>query len=162
MEEYSMIYVADTDWLPTKPNPFSKNLTYGEGWSAFIYDPDIGLKQMLEPADYSDYIMLDIPNGCGELVVNSRQLGTVCTDPKVRYIPGIRLYFDVEKMFEHQIAVRDGLHLLKVKDKLPLKDYLIATISAKDFDTEIEWTPTLFTSMANELFFTRYKDGKES
>jgi len=31
---------------------------------------EIGLKALLEPTEYSDYIMLDGLNGCGELVVN--------------------------------------------------------------------------------------------
>ena len=34
--------------------------------------------------DYSEYIMLDVLNGCGEIVVNSRQLGYVCTDASYR------------------------------------------------------------------------------
>ncbi|WP_373844890.1 hypothetical protein [Clostridium sp.] len=38
---------------------------------------EIGLKPLLEPKDYSDYVMPDILNGCGEIVVNSRQLGYV-------------------------------------------------------------------------------------
>lgn len=120
---------------------------------------EIGLKPMIEPADYSDYIMLDVLNGCGELVVNSRQLGYVCTDPNIIYTPGIRLYFDVRKMIRDKIVVRDGLHLLKVKDSLPLGDYLIAVISAEDFPEEIKWTPTLFTEKANQLFNNKYGKG---
>jgi len=120
---------------------------------------EIGLKPMLEPPDYSDYIMLDVLNGCGELVVNSRQLGYVCTDPNALYAPGIRLYFDVRKMIRDKIAVRDGLHLLKVKDRLSLADYLIAAISAEDFPEAMKWTPTLFTEKANQLFFDKYVNG---
>jgi hypothetical protein len=32
---------------------------------------------------YSDYVMLDVPDGCGELVVNSRQIGYICVDPNI-------------------------------------------------------------------------------
>ncbi|RKD28586.1 hypothetical protein [Lacrimispora algidixylanolytica] len=117
---------------------------------------EIGLKTMMEPADYSDYIMLDIPNGCGELVVNSRNLGYVCIDPHIIYTPGVRLYFDVRKMFTDRIIIRDGLHIAKVKDRLPLKDYLLAAITLNDFDANIQWNPTLFTEKANELFYTKY------
>lgn len=67
--------------------------------------------------------MLDVLEGCGELVVNSRNLGYVCTDPHVMYIPGVRLYFDVRKMVSDKIVTRDGLHLIKVKDRCKeLKD----------------------------------------
>jgi len=116
---------------------------------------EIGLAQMLEPADYSDYVMLDVPNGCGELVVNSRQLGYVCLDPEIEYEAGVRLYFDTRKMIENIIVKRDGLHLLKVKDRLPLQDYLVAAISADNFPKDIKWTPTKFTEEANQLFHTK-------
>lgn len=118
---------------------------------------EIGLTAMLEPKDYSDYVMLDMPNGCGELVVNSRNLGYVCTDPNVSYSPGVRLYFDVKKLFSDGLVIRDGVHPVKIKDKLPLDGYLLAVISAKDFSDHIQWTPTLFTEKANELFFHTYR-----
>ncbi len=118
---------------------------------------EIGLKPMLEPIDYSDYVMLDSLNGCGELVVNSRNLGYVCIDPNAYYIPGVRLYFDVRKMFADEIVTRDGLHIVKIKDRLPLKDYLLTSVTSKDFDNKIQWTPTLFTEKANELFYLEYE-----
>lgn len=198
-----MIYIADSEWNPALPNPFTENGTYGEDWSSFIYvdsissfsnvypgtkvyvlcfspaadieylrlfdflryelsyrrnvivkfgggmnageilnrfeqadsvvtwrtadgevlvhsttlpaweqiqrdgglySPnllkkngkaicEIGLAPMLEPKDYSDYMMLDMPDGCGELVVNSRNLGTVCTDPNVMLYSGGSVVF---------------------------------------------------------------------
>lgn len=117
---------------------------------------EIGLKPMNEPKDYSDYIMLDVLDGCGELVVNSHNIGCVCIDPNVNYIPGVRLYFDVKKMFAGKIVTRDGLHPVKIKDTLPLQDYLLAAITANDFESGIQWTPSLFTQKANELFYSKY------
>lgn len=117
---------------------------------------EIGLKALLEPDDYSDYIMLDRPDGCGEIVVNSRNLGYICLDSNCFYTPGIRMYFDVKKLIRDKIIVRDGLHILKIKDRLPLNDYLVSTITAKDFSFDIDWTPTLFTKMANQLFFDNH------
>ena len=153
-EEYMVHSTTLTTWEYIKKDKslLSPNMLKAIGREVM----EIGLKPMLKPPDYSDYIMLDILNGCGELVVNSRQLGYVCTDPNVIYIPGIRLYFDVRKMIRDKIVVRDGLHLLKVKDRLPLDDYLIATVSAEDFPEEIKWTPTLFTEKANQLFYDKY------
>lgn len=261
-----LIYIADSDWSPTKRNPFTTDGTYDENWSSFIYDPsityftnvypesklhvirfspdadknyirlfdflnyetsyqrnviikvcvgmnaediielfhktshrieyrstdekymvhsttlsawesikqdggllspnslkknnravnEIGLKPLNEPKDYSDYIMLDVLEGCGELVVNSHNLGFVCIDPNINYIPGVRLYFDVKKIFAAGLVTRDGLHLVKVKDRLPLQDCLLAAITANDFEASIQWTPSLFTQKANELFYTKF------
>ncbi|WP_242867816.1 hypothetical protein [Clostridium sp. Marseille-P299] len=36
-----MIYIADSTWYPTDKNPFTLDGTYGEKWSAFIYDLNI-------------------------------------------------------------------------------------------------------------------------
>ena len=116
---------------------------------------EIGLKDLLEPLDYSDYIMLGELEGCGENVVNSRQKGYVCIEPDSIYTPGVRLYFDVKKIISDKIAIRDGLHILKVKDKLPLEPYFIMAITADNFPNDIVWTPNLFTKKANELFFNQ-------
>lgn len=156
-EEFMVHSTSRLTWECIKKDKslLSPNMLKAEGREIM----EIGLKPMLEPSDYSDYIMLDVLDGCGELVVNSRQLGYVCTDPNALYTPGIRLYFDVRKMIQDKIVIRDGLHLLKVKDRLPLADYLTATISAEDFPEDTKWTPTLFTKKANQLFFDRYVNG---
>lgn len=114
---------------------------------------EIGLKSMLEPDDYSDYVMLDILEGCGELVVNSRQLGYVCTNPDMEYKPGVRLYFN-EVLINDGLAVRDGLHILKIKDKLPLNKYLVERVSSELFNIN-NWTPSTFTNIANKYFLGR-------
>lgn len=113
---------------------------------------EIGIKVFMEPKDYSDYIMLDILNGCGEIVVNSRQLGYVCTDPNVPYNPGVRLYFDGHKIIKDGLAVRDGLHILKVKNELRLSKYLSMAITEEMILPKEIWTPTTYTEWANEYF----------
>ncbi|WP_203457086.1 hypothetical protein [Paenibacillus tepidiphilus] len=113
---------------------------------------EIGLKALLEPADYSDYIMLDVLEGCGEIVVNSRQLGFVCTDPSRPYTPGVRLYFDSHRLISDGLAVRDGLHVLKVKDCLPLRPYMLMCIGRKMLPQREVWTPTTYTDAANSYF----------
>ena len=67
---------------------------------------EIGLKPMLEPKDYSDYVMLDVLNGCGKLVVNSRNRGFVCPDPNAEYRSGVRLYFDAAKIRDAGLITR--------------------------------------------------------
>lgn len=112
---------------------------------------EIGLKPMMEPEDYSNYIMLDVLDGCGELVVSSRHLGYVCTNSDVNYTPGVRLYFDAEAIINDGLGIRDGLHILKVKDKLPLEKYLLACVEAELFQKK-DWTPSTFTEAANKYF----------
>lgn len=131
--------------------------------SNFLYSPkelrklgkeisEIGLKHYLEPKDYSDYIMLDILNGCGELVVNSRQLGYVCTDGNMEYNPGVRLYFDAHKIIEDGLAERDGLHILKVEKELSLDKYLVMAVTKDKAKEKVSWTPTTYTEWANNYF----------
>lgn len=110
---------------------------------------EIGLKALMEPKDYSDYIMLDVLNGCGEIVVNSRQLGYVCVDPDVPYTPGVRLYFDAHRIIEDGLATRDGVHLLKVKRELPLERYLVSLVEKDLLEPKDLWTPTTYTEAAN-------------
>lgn len=113
---------------------------------------EIGLKPLIEPSDYSDYIMLDVLNGCGELVVNSRNLGYVCTEPNISYSPGIRIYFDMYEIIHNGLAVRDGLHILKVLNELPLYPYMKMSIDKTMLAKQSVWTPTDFTSSSNEYF----------
>lgn len=129
----------------------------------FLFSPDelrkrgniineIGLKHYLEPKDYSEYIMLDTLNGCSELVVNSRQLGYVCTNGDMVYTPGARLYFDAYKMIEDGLVERDGLHILKVKKQVPLEKYLVMVVTENMALDKKNWTPTSYTEWANNYF----------
>lgn len=76
-----------------------------------------------DPDDFQDYIMFG-SGLTGEIVVNSRQRGTIIMDSNAEYKTGARLYFDAEKMAHDGLLIRDGCHL-KVKDSLPLSPYLI-------------------------------------
>lgn len=117
-----------------------------------IADPlEIGLKPLLEPADYSDYIMLDRLDGCGELVVQSRQRGVVCIDADAPYTPGARLYVNARRILADGRGVRDGVHILKVKSRLPL-GYVAMAVTKDRLGPERVWTPTAFTAAANAYF----------
>ena len=108
-----------------------------------------------DPEDFSDYIMFG-KNIAGELVVNSKQQGKINMDGNAEYLTGARLYIDMKKIVEDGLAVRDGAHL-KVKDKLPLKPYLIWTATWENvgLDNRIS-TPKIFTEKANMEFKKRY------
>lgn len=114
---------------------------------------EIGLKAMLEPEDYSDYVMFDMLDGCGEIVVSSRQLGYVCLDTNIEYVPGFRLYFDAHKIITDGLAVRDGLHIIKVFKGLPLEKYMVMSIDSSMFPKQ-KWTPNSYTYVTNKYFLS--------
>ncbi|MBU3202475.1 hypothetical protein LL037_13095 [Clostridium estertheticum] len=119
----------------------------------------IGLAPFGEPDDYEEHIMFEHLYGCSELVVNSRNIGKVCTDPNIRYNPGIRMYFDAHKIILDGFAVRDGAHIIKVKDKIRITDYIVYMYDETNVDLPkgIDfWTPSLFTDEANKSFLKVY------
>jgi hypothetical protein len=70
-------------------------------------------------------------------------------------VPGVRLYLDAHSIIGNGLAVRDGVHVLKVHNRLPLVPYLATAIGVKEVDPrgEVqEWTPRLFVSRANQCF----------
>lgn len=80
-------------------------------------------KTLGDPEDFRDYIMFG-GGVTGEIVVNSRQKGSISMNIHAEYLPGARLYFDAKKMARDHLLIRDGCHI-KVKDTLPLEPYLI-------------------------------------
>lgn len=112
-----------------------------------------------DPKDFSDYIMFG-KDVAGEIVVNSKQQGKIVMDVDSEYLTGARLYFDMKKIAENGLAVRDGAHL-KVKGILPLSPYLIwvATWEKVGLNSRIS-TPRIFCQKANcefEKLFPQYK-----
>lgn len=66
--------------------------------------------------------------------------------------PGVRLYFDMRKVAEDGLLIRDGCHL-KVKDTLPLSPYLIWAADWKSVGLSSRHsTPSEFTCKANSCF----------
>ncbi len=111
-----------------------------------------------EPPEYRDYIMLGEMETCGpEMVVASYQTGRFVMDEQAIYRPGVRLYFDSHRIIRDGLGVRDGLHVLKVYQRLPLQPYLIAVISAAAICAQnihpkgepTPWTLRAFVDQAN-------------
>lgn len=113
-------------------------------------DRPIGI-QLGDPMDFSDYIMFG-GGVTGEIVVNSKRRGKIVMDINEEYLTGARLYFDAVKMAQDGLLVRDGCHL-KVKDRLPLKPYLIwaATWETVGLAGQVS-TPKLFAEQADKRF----------
>jgi len=117
---------------------------------------EVGFHQLDEPGEYREYVVLgDVEHvGC-EHVVASHQRGLVFTDQNAPYRPGVRLYFDAHRIIRAGLAVRDGLHPLKVRECLPLDPYLAAAIGVPDVDPDEKigaWTPRRFLDAANARF----------
>jgi hypothetical protein len=85
-----------------------------------------------EPVDYDDYVMFGPPSAIGgELVANSQRLNRLW-DPSALddYLPGVRLYFHRATLERLPGATFDGVHVLKVRGKVPLAGGLLAVASA--------------------------------
>lgn len=108
-----------------------------------------------DPREFSNYIMFG-KNVAGELVVSSKQQGKICMDENANYMTGARLYFNMKRIVEDGLTVRDGAHL-KVKDTLPLSPYLIWTATWENTGLEgRRSTPKIFASKATKMFLSLY------
>lgn len=105
-----------------------------------------------DPADFRDYIMFAEEGGSNEIVVLSKQRGSLLMDETMPYEPGARLYFDAKKMAADGLLVRDGIHI-KVRDTLPLAPYLIWCATKENTAMAGQpITPKLFTEKADAIF----------
>jgi hypothetical protein len=106
-----------------------------------------------EPFEYADYIMFAKIDEVGpEMVVASRAAGRFVLDPDAVYQPGVRLYFDNDRLIRDGWATRDGLHTMKVLRYLPLDPYLLKAVSLDDVDPDGAlgpWTMRAFLERAN-------------
>lgn len=110
----------------------------------------IGFK-LGDPEEFSDYIMFGGGVTC-EIVVNSKQCGSIVMNENAEYLTGARLYFDFQKIAADGVLVRDGTHL-KVKDTLLLKPYLIWAATWESVGlTSRTSTPKEFAEKADEKF----------
>lgn len=116
----------------------------------------MGFTEFGEPADYAEYMMFGSPDGIGpEIVVNCLLQGKFVYDENAPYTPGVRLYFDGHAIIRDGLAVRDGVHCLKVHNHLPLRPYLLAAVTAEALAAAGQsgpWTPRTFLKAANAWF----------
>jgi len=115
----------------------------------------LGRDELGEPVDYADYVVLGrIDEVKAEHVVSSRQKRRIVTEADVPYQPGVRLYFDNHRIIAAGLATRDGLHLTKVRNRLPLSRYMVASVRVSEFPSQT-WTPRAFWEAANALFIRK-------
>lgn len=116
-----------------------------------------------EPPEYADYIMLGgMDSTASEMVLASNSVGRFVLNDDAVYEPGARLYFDNYRIITDSLAIRDGLHVMKVHTQLPLTPYLLAAITVDDVDPEskvVTWTLKTFVEKANEVFRSKCLHG---
>ena len=123
--------------------------------------PERALGEVLlgDPPDYTEYVAFGRTEAIGsEFVVACRQAGKMLSGPDTQYEPGVRLYFDAHRILRDGLAVRDGLHTLKVHGCLPLQPYLVLKVAADDLPPLAageQWTTSMFLQRANEAFERR-------
>jgi len=98
----------------------------------------IGAIILKEPDDYAEYVMFNSPGGFrgginGEIVVNSRRIGEFWSHERAGkgdYVPGVRMYFSRPRLESHPAVCYDGVHGLKIRDRLELVGNLLAIATA--------------------------------
>lgn len=118
-------------------------------------DEPIG-KLLGDPIDLRRFILFG-SGTTGEIVVNSKQQNRIVMDENVQYYPGARLYFDMKKIAEAGLMIRDGSEV-KVKGILPLKPYLLWVSTCETLGISQISTPKEFAEMSDNYFKKYYND----
>jgi hypothetical protein len=139
------------NWISIKEDKCLKSWNALKKEKVIWEDKPIG-HLLSDPADFNDYVMFSSGAVSSESVVLSKQHGKIIMDQDMEYKTGVRLYFDIKKIAEDGLLIRDGVHL-KVKDMLPLEPYLLwyATWDNVGLKNNVS-TPKEFTMKSNDLF----------
>lgn len=84
-----------------------------------------------DPADFFSYVMFSWGNcQAGDRLVMERLLKRSPTEKEMGngFIPGVRFYFQYDRLNDHPQAVHDGFLPVKVKNEVVLKDWVFAII----------------------------------
>jgi len=107
-----------------------------------------------DPADYFDYIMFAWGNcQAGDRLVMERKLGRFPDeeDLSTYFTPGIRFFFEYNKIITHPGAVYEGVLPLKIRDEVVLKDWVYAIVVPKSEQSLIE--PHVPESLKNRVHY---------
>lgn len=101
-----------------------------------------------DPADYFEYIMFAWGNcQAGDRLVMERSLGRFpnAEDLSTGFRPGVRFYFQYERLLQHPGTVCDGVLPIKVKDEVLLQDWVYRIVIPENLK------PTLASAVPEEL-----------
>ena len=131
----------------------SWNRLYQEGF--FSGEEPIG-KLLGDPLELRDYILFG-SGVTGEIVVSSKEKHRIEMDWDQPYQPGARFYFDMRRIAEDGLLIRDGSEV-KVKNTLPLELYLIWVATVKVLDlNQASVTPRQFAEKADLYFRDHFR-----
>ena len=131
----------------------SWNRLYQEGF--FSGEEPIG-KLLGDPLELRDYILFG-SGVTGEIVVSSKEKHRIEMDWDQPYQPGARFYFDMRRIAEDGLLIRDGSEV-KVKNTLPLEPYLIWVATVKVLDlNQASVTPRQFAEKADLYFRDHFR-----
>ena len=105
--------------------------------------------------DFSNYVMLSILSQNSEVVTASKQKHKIDTNINQLYKPGARFYLNAKKLASDGLLLRDGEHI-KVKDYIPLNEYLIWYSTTENLGLNKISTPKEFFEKSNNRFFELY------
>jgi hypothetical protein len=94
-----------------------------------------------DPEDFFNYVMFTWGNcQAGDRLVMERKMNRPPTeeDMSINLTPGVRFYFEYEKLETHPGAVHDGFLPLKIKDEVDLLNSVYAIIVPNEYKSEIE------------------------
>ncbi len=94
-----------------------------------------------DPADYFEYVMLAWGNcQAGDRLVMERKLGRFPDEEDLgaNFTPGVRFYFEYDKLVQHPQVVFDGVLPMKVKNGIILKDWVDAIVIPTELRDEME------------------------
>lgn len=89
--------------------------------------------KLVEPEESTTYIDFCTPESLSsEMVVASRQYEDIFSMKNIKYKPGVRMYFSLEGLLLNENKVVDGLHTLRIKDRLSLNYVKYIVFSTED------------------------------
>lgn len=112
-------------------------------------------KQLGDIDDFSNYVMLSMLFQNNEIVTASKQKHRINIDVNQLYKLGVRFYLNAEKLAADGLLLRDGEHI-KVRDFIPLDEYLIWYSTTEKLEIKKEWTPKEFFDLSNKKFSELY------
>ncbi|MDC7220308.1 MAG: hypothetical protein PQJ59_10225 [Spirochaetales bacterium] len=118
----------------------------------------VGFHAEDEPEEYKDFVKFGGLGAMPEFMFQAQQYGRIVAEENDYYDPGVRLYLDCHKMIRDQLIWRDGIHEIKVKSILELRDYLIFNYSVENKESNKKWTPKSFADECDK-WFHRFTQG---
>lgn len=94
-----------------------------------------------DPEDFFHYVMFTWGNcQAGDRLVMERKMNRPPTDEDmgINLTPGIRFYFEYEKLEKHPNAINDGFLPIKVKDEVVVSDYVNAIIIPEEYQKIVQ------------------------